>query len=303
MDLTPEQEARKKRLGASDVAAVMGLSRHRTKFGVYVEKKGLITPRPQTDIMKVGLLMEPVLDRAYRLRTGHPTNPVPEVWHKNLPYFAGHIDHLTRDGAIVVEYKTTGYYNTHLWGPDGSDEVPIDYACQVQAYMSLLNVDHSEILVAFLDESQRELLAQVEGELSDSQVAMLQQGLVTQLHPLARDRHFEAIMLRALQTFWVEHIEANIMPPLDGSEACSEYLELTYPHHDERLLEADGEASGLIATLLEEPEGALMKICKNRLRGMIGPHLGLRFDGGSVTWRSDKNGRRSLRITHHRKDG
>ena len=57
--MTPaELKKRRKYLGGSEIAAVLGLSPFQTAAGLWDEKMGLVEPKPTSDAMWVGIYLE-----------------------------------------------------------------------------------------------------------------------------------------------------------------------------------------------------------------------------------------------------
>jgi len=131
-----QRENRRKHIGSSDVAPILGLSQWRSAWDVWAEKTGRLEDRPseQSDAMLAGTLFEdgvlrwaesrlgPILRNQYRRAEGLP--------------IAVHLDGLTVDGD-PVEAKTSGLFWTlpDGWGEDESDQVPDDVLCQCHAHM------------------------------------------------------------------------------------------------------------------------------------------------------------------------
>ena len=71
MGLTAEQLAtRSTGLGGSDAAVACGVSRWKTPYQLYLEKRGEVPPIEQTEPMRWGHLLEPLVRQEYSERTG-----------------------------------------------------------------------------------------------------------------------------------------------------------------------------------------------------------------------------------------
>jgi hypothetical protein len=64
--------ARRTGIGASEVAAVLGLSPYESPLDVYCRKLGLVPEKAETEAMRWGLRLEPLLAAEYAERTGYP---------------------------------------------------------------------------------------------------------------------------------------------------------------------------------------------------------------------------------------
>lgn len=134
-------------LGGSDAAPALGLSPWKTPLQLYLEKIGEGEPVEETDAMRFGTLLEPVVRDEYIRRTGR--NVVygqPLVRDFERPYMIANLDGYTvDDGPRVVEFKTAR--TDHGWGEPGSDDVPAAYLLQVTHYMIVACADIADIAV------------------------------------------------------------------------------------------------------------------------------------------------------------
>ncbi|GGU52190.1 YqaJ viral recombinase family nuclease [Streptomyces lavendofoliae] len=128
---TPEWEQARAGLciTATEIAAVVGLSPWQSRFSLWHKKAGLPTaPFEPTPQMKWGSRFED--DVAEEFTERHPEHPLltTGTWkHRDRDWQRATPDRL--HGDTIVEIKTTT--SPEGWGPDGSDEVPVHYRCQV----------------------------------------------------------------------------------------------------------------------------------------------------------------------------
>ncbi len=137
--LTADQiELRKKGLGASDMAAVMGLDPYRSAGDVYLEKTGQLTELEETPAMQLGNLMEGgILDYA-ELQLGPLKRNVyvkgPDF--ENIP-IASNLDAQIITDPDPVEAKAYGIFRRDdRWGDEETDYVPngVLIQCLTQIY-------------------------------------------------------------------------------------------------------------------------------------------------------------------------
>jgi putative phage-type endonuclease len=145
---TTDQEwhaIRRSGIGGSDTAAVLGLSKWRTPLQVYYEKIGEADPIVETEPMRWGKVLEPVLIQEYANKTGRVVNkPSGVIRLADHPHFIANLDGFTEDGR-VLEIKTAR--SADNWGDEGTDEVPTDYFLQVQHYMAVTGMQVTDIAV------------------------------------------------------------------------------------------------------------------------------------------------------------
>jgi putative phage-type endonuclease len=138
-------QERRTGIGGSDAAAVVGLSKWRTPLQVYQDKVGEACPIPESEPMRWGKILEPVLRQEYSNQTGREVL-LPEgiIRKPDAPYMLANLDGYTLDDR-VVELKTarTG----EGWGDATLQEVPTEYLIQVQHYMAVTGLPVADIAV------------------------------------------------------------------------------------------------------------------------------------------------------------
>lgn len=130
--------ARKSGIGASEIAAVFGLSPHQSKYQLWADKSGLADHVvEETEAMAWGKRLESAIAEAYAERTGHEVtlNGQRIAWAKGVPWlFAtpdAFIEAQDKPGQGVLELKAASAY-AEGW----DDEVPpLHYRLQVQHQM------------------------------------------------------------------------------------------------------------------------------------------------------------------------
>lgn len=141
--------ARRQGVTASEIASVMGLAPDTwpSPYALYHRKRGDLPDIEDTIALRVGRHFESLVcelfsdarPQLYLVGDGrelyaHPTRP----WQLATP------DSLVYEGrgdspVAVFEAKTAASYDG--WGPDGSDEIPVHYRCQVLWQCDVTGVD------------------------------------------------------------------------------------------------------------------------------------------------------------------
>lgn len=136
---------RRKGIGGSDVAAILGLSQWRTPFEVWQDKRGVLVETPENAAMRWGNLLEPVVRQEYSDTTGRDVLLAEGMLtHSAHPFMLANLDGFTPDGRIY-EGKTAR--TAQGWGEPGTDEVPQAYLFQVQHYMAITGYPVADIAV------------------------------------------------------------------------------------------------------------------------------------------------------------
>jgi len=146
-------------IGASECAAVCGVSGYRTPLDVYMAKtEG--DDFEGNDATWFGHQFEPVIIEAYRKKyAGHVVvynEQQDTTLHEDYPFIGATLDakRLPKAGDIyqgdtLVECKAFHPRRKNEFGEDGSSEVPIDCMFQCQQQMAVLGVDHCDLAVLF----------------------------------------------------------------------------------------------------------------------------------------------------------
>ena len=156
------ENERRKALGGSDMAVVLGMSPFEgTRLSVYNEKIGKKAVEPMSDKTRVifdsGHFLENMVADLFSYRTGYEAYEVKAMFeHPRYPYLRGNIDRFYRRRGEqapmgFLECKTTSEFN----GGWEDNNIPIHYKIQLSAYMSVLNMDVCQIACLKLSESLR----------------------------------------------------------------------------------------------------------------------------------------------------
>ncbi|MBQ2470449.1 MAG: YqaJ viral recombinase family protein, partial [Ruminococcus sp.] len=138
------ENERRKALGGSDMAVVLGMSPFDgTRLSVYNEKIGKKAVEPMSDKTRVifdsGHFLENMVADLFSYRTGYETYEVKAMFeHPRHPYLRGNIDRFYRRHGEqaplgFLECKTTSEFN----GGWEDNNIPIHYKIQLSAYMSI----------------------------------------------------------------------------------------------------------------------------------------------------------------------
>jgi putative phage-type endonuclease len=180
-------ETRKSGLGGSDAPSVLGVSPWKSPLELYLEKTGQAGPVEETEPMRIGKLLEPVLASEYRRRNGCEIHEQVFLKHRLYPELFATLDAIRPDGWIA-EFKAVGLRSAGDWGDEGSEDLPLHYLTQV----------HHQIAVA--DAPGAHVLALIGGQEFRQYEIPRRESTLTGLVQLERD-------------FWSDVLERN--PPLD----------------------------------------------------------------------------------------
>lgn len=290
LSLTPEQVlARRSRLGASEMGAVLGLSKYKSPIALWAEKRGMIPPSFEgNEFTEWGTRLEGVVCEAYAQKRSDvegaklaveacSTFIIPAGWRSATPdRKVFRVDDMAGGFAPWLrglEAKCRGDYSATDFGEPGTDEVPDEVAIQCHTNMSVLRALETPIIVNEWD------------------VATLIGGNRFRSYRVYYDAQIDADITEAAHTFWHKYVIGGVEPPVDASEATSEYLKERFKQATEVMIEATPEQDELLAALretrrakteIEAHENGL----KNKLMAVIGENAGIQGRSGKVTWKA-----------------
>jgi putative phage-type endonuclease len=161
-------DARKAGIGGSDVAGILGLSKWKTPYSVWLDKTGQAADTEDNEAMKWGRLLEAPIRQEYAERTGRVVlMPDEMLRHPRHDFMLANLDGMTDDGR-VVEIKTARAATG--WGEAGSDQVPQDYMFQVQHYMAVTGFKVADIAVLIGGSDFRLYEVPADAELQDMMI-------------------------------------------------------------------------------------------------------------------------------------
>jgi predicted phage-related endonuclease len=288
LSLTPEQIAeRRNRIGASEMPAIAGLSKHVSPLELWATKRGLIAPFNGNEATEWGTRLEAVVADAYAEKMNVAvercdTIIIPEGWRSATPdrkviepragqSYPNIIFEDTAPWLRGLEVKCRGHYSALDFGEAGTDQVPDEVAIQCHATMSVLRV--VGIVVERWD------------------VATLIGGNQFRSFILPYDAQIDADLTELAYNFWHKYVLPGIEPPVDASAATTEYLKQKFKQNSEVLLTATVEQEEALAHLqrvreeisaLEKEEAQL----KNQFMEWIGEAAGIKGRTGRVTWKT-----------------
>ena len=210
---------RKKGIGGSDVASILGVSPFRTALEVYHDKTSPeLAYEEMNEDMQRGVRVEKYILQEYSERSKVQLNTnVPTIVDKEYPFMRANIDAKVIGQNVIVEAKSTK-------APISSWEsgIPEYYKAQVGYYAMLADADYVEIPVLF-------------------------SGWKYACFTYWRDAEYEARIKETVINFWQNHIVKNIPPkPTSPQE-----LMAAYPKLEEKTIEADNDIREKVYQLQE----------------------------------------------------
>lgn len=223
-------EDRRQGIGGSDVATVLGLNKYKSPYQLWLEKTGQVNvASAQSEAAYWGNTLEEVVAEEFSKRTGKKVRRRNQVFeHSEYPFLRANIDRDVVGENAILECKTANQFLANEWD---DDEIPIQYICQVQHYMNVLNLDY--VYIAVLIGGQKFVWKKMD-----------------------RDQELIDMITDRLVEFWTENVEKGIEPAIDGSKATSDFL-------TQRYLDTEGNQTELNGKFDENIED-LVRLKSNR---------------------------------------
>ena len=242
---------RRKGIGASEAAAVLGESDFHSPASLWAIKCGLIEdisdPR-NAERQEMGREAEPFIARILQLRTGREIELAPAyeiTWNKDFPFLFCTLDAIDRAGPIV-QLKNVDANMIKKW----SSEPPTQYVIQVQHEM-------------FVTGKRSATLAAIVG------------GNRFFHYDIAYDADlYEGMILPELVRFW-EMVQSQESPPICGHPATGRMLRKLHPDDNGRAISLGAIAEELYTQLMRCKQARkeierLEDEYKHKLAGMLG---------------------------------
>ena len=200
-------ELRKKGIGGSDSAAIVGLDRYRSAFDVYAEKIGLKPEQPDNEAMRQGRDLEQYVAERFMEATGKKVRRRNAMLqHPEYPFMIADIDRWIVGENAGLECKTTSILNRAKFS---QGEFPPNYYVQCMHYMAVTGAERWYLAVLVLNNAFH-------------------------VFTIERDENEIQALIQAEKQFWEEHVLKQIPPVPDGSEATSEVIKQLFPEARER---------------------------------------------------------------------
>ena len=119
---------------------------------------------------------------------------------------------------VGLECKTASEYRKDEWA---DDEIPAEYILQCQHYMAVTG--YKAWWIAILIGGNKFMHKLIERDEEIIQMLIEQEGI-----------------------FWRQYVVPKVMPPADGSEACTKALSKMYPHSNGQTMALDAESKELL---------------------------------------------------------
>lgn len=258
-------EQRRRGVGGSDVAAIMGLSPYATAYSVWCEKTGLAEPEDISEKPAVawGNILEPVVGEHYA--SLHPDRRVRRVnavcQSIARPWAQASLDYEVEDTELgwgVLEIKTAGLRRAQDW----DEGVPLYYVTQTTQYLSVTGRPFADVAVLIGGQDYREFR-------------------------IMRDEDDVKAVNDAVDSFWQHNVLGNVAPEITGAACDSGALLASTPQESDECpyeVACVETERFLEARMARDRAERRYKEAANILKAKIGENAGIETCEGRFTW-------------------
>lgn len=259
-------EARRKGIGGSDAAAIMGQSQWASPLSVYLDKRGIAPEKEETEAMRQGTDCEEVVAKRFERETGiklRRCNVI--IQHPDFPWMQASIDRDVIGKNAGFEAKTTSPFNRTDF-ENGS--IPANYFWQCQHYMAVTGAEEWYLAVMVFSTSFH-------------------------VFRIERDENAIAQLIEAERIFWNEHVLQGLPPYPIGSDADDEAIDQMYSASPyDKAANIDDMRSSLDTLALYEQESKQLKekieAIKQNLKLRMGDCTNALCGRWKVTWKEEQ---------------
>lgn len=224
-------------LGGSDMSALLGTSKWRTPYELWMDKTFRGTKAVKNDLpFEVGHYLEALVAERYEQTTDYEVREATEVHMKEYPFLIGNFDRLVvKDGKVIggLECKTTESNNKIIvngierskWGQPNiynnhelvseSSEIDPEYYAQVQFYLMVSGLTWWDVGVLINNSDLR-------------------------FYRINRDKEFIDNMLTKTVDFWLNNVLGDVPPAMT-------YTDNQSTSWDEVSIQASAEMTDLVS--------------------------------------------------------
>ncbi len=258
-------EWRRKGIGGSDASIVCGVNRYKSPLELWLDKTGQIPFGEAGEAAYWGTQLEPFVKREFTKRTGIEIREVKQLLQsEEHPFMLATLDGVCYDpnfGECVFEAKTASVYKAQEW----ENTIPDEYMLQIQHYMAVTGYPATYIAVLIGGNSFKWKL-------------------------IERDEELISMLIELESKFW-EKVKNGTPPPVDGSDACADFLakkfsestktEIQLPEKAAEIILQYETVSNQISKLTEQKT-----VAENKLKEMLGNNEIGTIGDIRVAWKS-----------------
>lgn len=194
-------EHRRKSIGGSDAASIIGLNPWCSPYAVWADKLGRIPPKEDNEAMRLGRDLEDYVAKRFTEKTGKKVRRENSIIiNPDFPFAHANVDRLVIGEDAGLECKTTSSLNLKKFK---NGEYPEQYYVQCVHYMMVTGAKKWYIAVLVL-------------------------GVGFYVFEIERDEGEILALAESEVAFW-DYVHRKTPPPTDGSKSTTEAIVSMYP--------------------------------------------------------------------------
>lgn len=254
---------RRKTIGGSDAASIIGLNPYSSAYSVWADKLGKLTSEDNdNEAMRIGRDLESYVAKRFTEATGKKVRRENSIIiNPDYPYAHANVDRMIVGEDAGLECKTTSVLNMRKFK---NGEYPDAYYVQCVHYMMVTGCSRWYLAVLILGK-----------------------GFVWFV--IERDEAEIAALASSEADFW-QLVESETVPLTDGSESTSKMLSVLYPEGVDVTVnligfEADIRSYITYKSLIKDAKRQQDEVA-NRIKAAMGEAAQGETEGFTVTWKN-----------------
>ncbi len=204
---------RRKSIGGSDAAAIVGMNHYVTPYMLWADKTGRLPDKPDNEAMRQGRDLEQYVADRFMEATGKRVRRRTAMFHSaEYPFAHANIDRAVVGESAGLECKTTSIMNLKKFK---NGEYPENYYVQCVHYLAVTGWDRWYLAVIILNQGFK-------------------------WFTIERDQAEIDALMKSERDFWNTYVVPDVPPPVDGLPPTDETLKQIFP---------GGEAQGALIDL------------------------------------------------------
>jgi len=244
-----QKEARKKSIGSSDAAAVLGLDSYRNAYDLWLEKTGRVEGFSGNKATERGDYLEDGILRWASDRIGQKVVKPSNAFTKGIlrAHVDGQIDKYGR-GNPIVEAKNMVMPGE--WGEEMTDQVPNNVFIQVQHQMVCAEAPYAYV-------------ARLSGG----------SGMAFSIYRVEANQEIQDAIVEESEAFWAKYVEADEPPPYThASESMVKYMAGLARGNTETAIDDQLLADYIQWQTRAKDAESELRLCKARILEAMGEH-------------------------------
>lgn len=199
---------RRKSIGGSDAAAIVGMNRYTTPYMLWADKTGRLPSKPDNEAMRQGRDLEEYVAERFTEATGKRVRRRRNFFrNQKYPFAHANIDRAVVGERAGLECKTTSVMNLKKFK---NGEYPENYYVQCVHYMAVTGWDRWYLACLILGQGFRWFV-------------------------IDRDQAEIDALMQAERDFWEHYVVPDTPPPVDGLPPTSTALDAVFPDANPQL--------------------------------------------------------------------